>query len=396
MQSLTPWRHLHQWVKQKTADLQRLLGETTSNPPFSELPSLSTQISEQFQKHSIFTGKPIEKVWLRALGTELLRIELDSEEDTQRVRSLAKSLANTLWIETEGLEIIPYIGGTPAGTPRQADVVWLDHAVYVDRIPRARLARRVPEEIGKAFARSDIKAVLDYSFERSAEDIREYLEENFKLSYLMVAPTGPIAAPGVKSVGRPATTAQPISDGDVAEVSPVRGTEEDLPTEIVAETMSAIPAGYADEEQTFVDDIATPEPRPRPTLKLAKASIMERFAKRQGFRKDSDDRFFHQNGSWIGKAVGARFPWEHRTAGGDLVRYYWPKDHCLVREPLQLEADIWGLMEQHPDTYALILSDLEDGPVEVTGASLRSMRDEGKVTLYPASYRLVYDNAPEV
>jgi len=118
---------------------------------------------------------------------------------------------------------------------------------------------------------------------------------------------------------------------------------------------------------------------------------MERFAKSQGFRKDGEDRFFHESGSWIGKANGARFPWEHRTAGGDLVRYYWPKDHCLEQEPLQLEADVWGLIEQHPDTYALILSNVEGAPVEVTGARLRAMRDGGEVTLYPATYRLVYD-----
>ena len=74
------------------------------------------------------------------------------------------------------------------------------------------------------------------------------------------------------------------------------------------------------------------------------------------------------------------------------MRYYWPKDHCLQQEPLQLEADVWGLIEQHPETYALILSNIEGGAIEVTGARLRVMRDEGEVTLYPATYRLVYDH----
>ena len=135
-----------------------------------------------------------------------------------------------------------------------------------------------------------------------------------------------------------------------------------------------------------------PEPRPRPAPKPAKPSIIERFAKAQGFRKESGERFFHADGSWIGRANGARFPWERRTATGDIVRYYWPKDHCLEREPLQLEADIWGLIDQHPETYALILSNIEGGPVEVTGARLRAMCDDGEVTLYPATYRLVYDH----
>jgi hypothetical protein len=164
-----------------------------------------------------------------------------------------------------------------------------------------------------------------------------------------------------------------------------------LSPEAAPESNPDVPTSDAEKEQTVVDEIDTPGPRPRPAPKPAKPSIMERFAKAQGFSRDGEARFFHENGSWIGKTNGARFPWERRTAGGDLVRYYLPKDHCLEREPLQLEADVWGLIAQQPETYALILSDIEDGPVEVTGTRLRAMRDEGKVTLYPASYRLVYD-----
>jgi hypothetical protein len=100
-------------------------------------------------------------------------------------------LAKTSWLETQGFEIIPYIDGKPAGTPRQADVVWLEDTILIEPLPRAKLARRVPEEIGKAFARQDIKAALDDSFERAAQDIREYLEENFKLSAAIPVPVEP-------------------------------------------------------------------------------------------------------------------------------------------------------------------------------------------------------------
>jgi hypothetical protein len=130
----------------------------------------------------------------------------------------------------------------------------------------------------------------------------------------------------------------------------------------------------------------------RRLYKPQKPSIIERFAEAQGFKKDNDERFFHDDGSWIGRATGARFPWERRDASGDLERFYWPKDHCLEREPLQLEADVWNLINQHPDKYALILLDIEGAPVEVTGAGLRSMRDVGEITLHPATYRIVYSN----
>ncbi len=119
MQSLIPWRHLHQWVKQRTADLQRLPGEATGNPPFSALSPLSTQIEERFQKTPLFAGQPVRKEWLRTFGAELCRVEFDTEDETQRVRALAEPLAKIDWLEMAGLEIISYIDGTPAGTPRQ-------------------------------------------------------------------------------------------------------------------------------------------------------------------------------------------------------------------------------------------------------------------------------------
>ena len=200
MQSLAPWHHLHDGVKQKIADLRRLPGEATNNPPFSDLPLLSAHVEERLQNNLILAGPPIQKGWLRTLGTELCRVELDSDAETQRVRLFAEALTKTNWIEAPALEIIPYIDGTPAGTARHADVVWLDHALYVGRLPKAKIARRVPEEIGKAFARPDIKAALDYSFERSEEDVQQYLEENFKLSAVVAPPSR------LMSLTRPAQT----------------------------------------------------------------------------------------------------------------------------------------------------------------------------------------------
>ncbi len=383
MQSLVPWSHLHPWVKQKTADLQRLPAEITGNPPFSILPPLSAQIEDRLQSDPLFRGQPATKEWLRTLGTELSRIEFDSEDETSRVRSLAEALAMTRWLETSELEMVPYIDGTPAGTPRRASIVWVDRTLYVEPLPRAKLARLVPEEIGKAFARPDIKAALDYSFERPPQDIREYLDENFKLAAAFAAPVNPVDG----------------GDTDTPEPSPPPENTEDA-TNIEAPADDSTEG--TDNGQTIVDQFGSlegidvpdpPDPRPRPTPQPVKPGIMERFARAQGFRKDGEERFFHEGGSWIGRANGTRFPWERRAASGDLICYYWPKDHCLEREPLQLEADIWGLIDQNPDTYALILSSIEGNPVEITGARLHAMKEKGEVILYPATYRLVYDQS---
>ena len=94
----------------------------------------------------------------------------------------------------------------------------------------------------------------------------------------------------------------------------------------------------------------------------------------------------------MAKTTGSSFPWEMHTATGETLRYFWPKDHCLEQEPLQLGADIWGLIEKYPELYALVLLNPQGDPVEVKGAFLRSLRADGKITLYPATYRLVYKN----
>jgi hypothetical protein len=149
---------------------------------------------------------------------------------------------------------------------------------------------------------------------------------------------------------------------------------------------------YADRDETDQYErqpkgslLANSAPKPR------KLDIMERFARSQGYKKDGEDRYFHGNGDWIGRARFTLSMGKPECLRG-IERYYWPKDHCLEREPLQLEADMWALIDQHPGSYALVLSDLEGSAVEVTGARQRAMREQGGLTLYPATYRIVFND----
>lgn len=118
---------------------------------------------------------------------------------------------------------------------------------------------------------------------------------------------------------------------------------------------------------------------------------MERFALARGFRIDGESRFFHKDGSWIARVGGNVFPWERRKRSGDLVARYWPKDKCLYREPLQIEAEVLELIDQAPETHSLVLADADGKPVEITGLQVRRMLDERRMTIFPASYRIVYD-----
>jgi hypothetical protein len=387
MQSLIPWAHLHQWVKQRTADLQRLPAEVTSNLPFYELPTLAQRVEERLHRDLFATSNSEKKEWLTVLGAELRRIELEREEETKRIRDLAEVLVQTEWHTRRELEIIPYIDGTPAGTPRKADVLWLDRGLYVDRLPRAKLARRVPEEIGRAFGRADIKAALDYSFERSAVDVREYLEENFKLSP-HIGLAGNEVTPIEKKLAE-TSEVFPKTDAELPDRTAADGLDESIIADLEQER--AAPDGSEQGEPATVNELDTPDLRVRPAPKPVKISLVERFAKAQGFQKDGNERFFHEDGSWIGRVAGSPFSWERRSRSGELLRFYLPVTRCLEREPLEIEADVWSLLVQRPDLYALITTTIDELPSELTGAALTAMRDAGKVTVYPATYRLVHD-----
>jgi hypothetical protein len=382
MQSLVAWSNLHEPVKQQTADLRELSVDVTSAAPFSGLPLLSTKIEERFQGDLLLSVPAEEKPWIQALGAGLRRLELEDQVQTARVRSLAEDLATTTWQCAPGLQVVPYIEGTPVGTPRRADVLWVARKIYVEQLSKARLAKRVPEEVGKAFGRAELRAALDYAFERSPDDVRAYLEENFKLAPIgeeneaVDAPTPPSSIPHKEPANQPNILA-----GD-----PVPTPEIPVPADV--------PSG---EEVTSPQDDLSGEPQPgaqraRAPSKSPKPSIMERFAAAHGFRKDGDGRFFHPTGGWIAKTQGMRFPWERRTPTGELVCYYWDAERCLDDEPLQLAAEVWHLLKDAPARYALILAAQDGNPLELSGAKLLELERAGKLKLYPASYRLALES----
>ncbi|TIP88624.1 MAG: hypothetical protein E5X60_28445, partial [Mesorhizobium sp.] len=100
MQTLTEYSHLHEWVKQRTADFQRLPAETTETLPFGNLPRLAGCIEERLQQDLLFSGSPEKQPWLTRLGAELCRIELDGSGDAQRIRAYAEDLSCTAWRTT--------------------------------------------------------------------------------------------------------------------------------------------------------------------------------------------------------------------------------------------------------------------------------------------------------
>ena len=51
---------------------------------------------------------------------------------------------------------------------------------------------------------------------------------------------------------------------------------------------------------------------------------------------------------------------------------------------------MWELCDKNPDKHSLLLTDVDDDPIQLSGHRLRDLCDSGQLTLYPAKYRLVY------
>lgn len=404
MQSLIPWSHLHGFVKEKTADFLNLTEDLTLNPPFSSYPTLASQIENRFREDPLFVSSPEKKIWLNQLGQDLCRIAQD-DENSKKIKLLAKNLSETVWQVTPALETIPYINGVPAGTPRRVEVMWLDNILYVDNLPKAKLARHVPDVLGKFFNNPNITAALNYCYGRSPQDVTEYLEENFDL-----LPQEKIETP-VQDEER---TEKKTNCEGKNEGSQESEHEEQYQTDILVSCNGEADKNYSDntvirtdnkendnsaESETIIaeNNSDTHEDkvevtRKRQQSKPRKQSIMEQFASSQGYKKEDDNNFIHPTGIRISKVNhGSIFPWEKLSAAGEVICRFWPKDHCLEHEPLQLEAELWGMIDKYPDTCSLILTNPEGKPTQLSGDALCSMRENGKITIHPATYRLVYE-----
>jgi hypothetical protein len=382
MRSLVGRQHLHEWVRQRTADLQSLSAELTGSPPFSELPTLASVLEERFQQPVDGATRSEPVPWLNSVGAALRRISLDDQITVERLRNLGQAFERTRLRTVPNLEIVHYVDGVPAGTPQRAEVVWIHDELLVAPLPTARLARLIPSRL--AGDDPDVAAALSYCFGRTTDEVLEYLEQNFSLSPLEVV------CPPAPQTRRPSEESTELV-GPAAEPPSAIDTHDDTELDLVRMDPGTISGDDTDESTGLeVDpDPADASPgKPRPPVKPAQPGLMQRFAAARGFVSESPNRFVHSDGSWIERVAGDLFPWERWSAGA-VVRRYWVKDHCLDQEPLAVPAEVWSFLERNPATAAMLLLDPSGAPIELLGDRLRRMRDEGELSLFPASYRLV-------
>lgn len=404
MQTLVAWKHLFKPIKQKTADLQKLSADVCDQHPFATLRSLAQSIEDRFEDHLSGLPDPQKRPWMNALGSGLRRLVLDDQNDTHRIRELANRLTVTHWQPASGLQTVPYIDGTPAGTLRHIDVLWKDSLLYVEDRSTAKTAKAVAQELGRVFNKQEVADAIKLCYDRSPEFVLEYLEENFKLmpeeQTCTIGDTRNRKSEGddqdeVTTQENPDLIMaqndpqQPAKDDDIANDDEGNtGVENELSEDAdVNATPDSGELGGNDEEGE-----SAPVPR-RPPPGPVKPKLIERFAAANGYVRDnSEGRFYHKDGGWLERVSGNSFPWERYSPSGELLQCYWVKDACIEREPLQVEAEVWELCANHPEKYSLLLAAPDGTPVEYSGERICNLRDRGQLTLFPASYRLVYEH----
>jgi hypothetical protein len=260
--------------------------------------------------------------------------------------------------------------------------------LYVEDRSAAKLAKAVALEIGRVFGRQELIDAVKICYDRSPEFVTEYLEENFQLR------------PGSEKAPKEADN---TANGRVQENQPADEPSETRPgwedKGKIADSVQeggmfdgapALADGNGEKDgASIMDDEDDGRSEPGKPRRPSKPSVMERFAIMNGYRKEGPDRFSRTDGSSLVHVTGDSFHWERRDAAGDSVQYYWAKEHCLERAPLQIDAVVWELCKKQPDLYSLILTDSDDNPFQVTGRRLIGMCDAGDLRLYPAAYRLV-------
>lgn len=380
MQSLIPWTNFHDWVKAETANLKMLNAELIREPPFVSWPSLARQVEKRLEKPPK-PGRSMALAWLQGLGKILTRICLEDDNQTVRIRTLAARLAETEGQQVEILRVIPYLNGKPAGLPEDEKLAWVDRVLYVTDIPKARRIRLTAETIAGVFDWPELKVTLAYCFERSEQDIRAYLDENFTL-----APDEAILKAQVaKKKSALEKESSSIAKGEQPDqsASPVISIRESDKGEMNSQATSSEVDNNSENPDGKKGAYVSKSPQ-------SKTPLIERFAQACDFHKNGSHQFVHNDGNNLMKDEGV-FPWIIQEPGGTVLRYYWLKEHCLQTKPLEIPTDVWHLIEEHPQQYALILEDANGNPIEMPGDNLLNLKECEILRLSPATYRLTLE-----
>lgn len=372
MRELTKWSDLSPSTKKATANLQMLGEEIAGLDPFSSLRSLAESVTFRVTRCDGDDASP-KPEWLDELASGLCRVRTGSEEETQRIRVLAERLRASEWRRFTRIEITPYIDGDPAGESTAPSSFWSGNQLYAARLPIARLHKDLADELSRPFAYNAVAAAIGACIDRDREFVREYLAAGFTLD-LEIPETDRPPPAGVLGVG---TSENGSSAPEVHEAEAVNGE------------LTSNEDGENDESDNDDDaETNTNASQPRRQSSGRTPSLVERYARSRGFRRDENSkRYVHADGRYIERGE-IPFNWEEHLDGGDVSARMWMSEQRLA-DGVQLPAELWLLVKESPSTSRLVLVDGNGAPCAFTGDQIVGLQKAGQLALYPSEYRLV-------
>jgi hypothetical protein len=318
-----------------------------------------------------------ELPWLHAFGSAVLRVSLEDEGKTAEAREAGRMFIEIGLRVSPSIQVTPYFEGKPAGTAKNQEIAWIGQTVFTVAISSARLARLLPEHLGRAMPTESLREALFYCYDRPVQDVVHYMEENFDLTEEH-APSSAEKNP------------QPLN-GNAGTPDPPPADQPDPPPTEELQPPSEDPSEDPPEAppEPDPDTAGEPEhdPAPAKRRKPSGPGLMEQFALARGFHRDGE-AFVHPDGSRIVREAEGGFGWCLNDAASGKTRHFRAIDACLERQPVEIPHESWTAIERAPDAHSLILCDSQGHPMEISGSNLCRMMQDGVVKLFPASYRL--------
>ena len=371
-QELTKWSVLAPAIRKATANFQMLNEETAGIEPFSGLRNLSDSVEFRVMRCEGGDSTPMPG-WLEELASGLCRVRIGSEDETQRIRTVAQRLRGSQWSRFSHIEVTPYVDGDPAGEPTSPKAFWADVHIYAANVPIARLHKDLAEEIARPFSHSGIASAIAACIDRDREFVREYLADSFTLD------------PEVFNAKQPGPIAQPETTASANGES-----QSEVPDSDKTDNQSESPDGNEHEAPDIHDgeDGHADTSKPRRPEAPHTPTLIERYAHQRGFRSQGQkDRFTHPDGRWLEKDEQP-FHWAEHRVDGDLVRHLWVCDQRLSRG-IEVAHELWQTIKSNPEQTAIVSIGEDDRPVALTGVQLIEQKGAGKLAVHPARYRLV-------
>ena len=137
-----------------------------------------------------------------------------------------------------------------------------------------------------------------------------------------------------------------------------------------------------------ISDKTSPSESPEETGNSAQYSIVVQYAESLGLKEVGDGLFRSSNYTSLRRQRGDLFPWILEAPTGLELKRFLVRTSPIVASPLELDTVALGLLERLPDGHSILIPDTSGNTTEITGIQLQAMISDGRIKVFPSSYRL--------